>query len=55
MVGEDLGRGTLDINVCHRKDALFGCAWDLSLIPVLVHLPYHNYSLTLHTKKDMGF
>lgn len=52
MVGGGLGRGALDdVNICDGKDALFGCVWNLPLIPVLVHLPYHDYSLTLHTHK----
>ena len=50
VVGGALGRGALDdVNIRHRKDALFGCVWDPPLVPVPVHLPYHNYSLTLHT------
>lgn len=52
VVGGNLGWGPFDnVDVRHGKDALFGCAWDLPLIPVLVHLSYHNYSLALKTKK----
>lgn len=50
VVGGNLGWGAFDnVDVRHGEDALFGCAWDLPLIPVLVHLSYHNYSLTLKT------
>lgn len=52
VVGGNLGWGAFDnVDVRHGKDALFGCARDLPLIPVLVHLSYHNYSLALKTKK----
>lgn len=51
VVGGDLGWGAFDnVDVRHGKDALFGCARDLPLIPVLVHLSYHDYSLALKTK-----
>lgn len=52
VVGGDLGWGAFEnVDVRDGKDALFGCAWDLALIPVLVHLSYHNYFLTLNIKK----
>lgn len=50
VMGGAFGWRSLDkVNVGHRKDPLFGCVWDLPLIPILIHLPYHNHSLTLHT------
>lgn len=50
MVGGALGRRVLDnVNVGHGKDALFSCAGDLPLIPVLIHLPQYDHPLTLHT------
>lgn len=49
-MGGAFGWRSLDkVNVGHRKDPLFGCVWDFPLIPILIHLPYHNHSLTLHT------
>lgn len=51
MVGGDLGWGPFDdVHVGHGKDALFACAWDLALIPVLVHLSDHNDLLPLNTR-----
>lgn len=53
VVGGDLGWGPFDnVDIGHRKDALFACAGDLALIPVLVHLSYHNDFLTLNIKKE---
>lgn len=47
-MGGALGWRVLDdVNVGHRKDALFVCVWDLPFIPVLIDLPYHNDLLTL--------
>lgn len=53
MVGGNLRWGAFDkVHIRHGKDALFGGARDLALIPVLVHLSYHYYFLTLNTKQD---
>lgn len=50
VMGGAFRQGALDyVNVGHGKDALFVCVWDLPFIPVLIHLPYHNDLLTLHT------